>query len=99
GVHTTSRHDDIVRIRRHHAAQGNVVDVIVGKLLPMDELLGVMKLHPPGAPCRGIRRPPAIADLLDRELASAYDPTRLPEPRIAVRADPGVGKNTWVLRA
>ena len=47
---------DNVGIGRDHAAQGDVVDVIVGELLPVDEFLGVVQLDPPGAAGRRIRR-------------------------------------------
>src|SRR5688572_6253562 len=63
--------------------------------LPVDELPGVVQLDPPRTSRRGIRRPLAGSNLIERELAPAHDPSRLPEPGIAVGANAGVREDPW----
>src|ERR1700760_2485656 len=96
-VDATTGNHDVVRIRRYHAAQRNVIDVIVGKLLPVYELLGIVQLDPPGTPGRRVRWPGAFANVIDGQLPLADDPPRLSQARIAVRSDAGVGKDVRIL--
>src|SRR5690349_7487419 len=96
-VDTTTGDHDVVGIRRHHATQWDVVNVIVGKLLPVHELLRVVKLDPPRASRGGVRRSCTLTDVIDGELSDTDDPPGLAQPRVTVRSDTGVGKDLGIL--
>src|SRR5436190_2201969 len=89
-INATAGSDDILRLGRNQTAERHIVHVVICEGLPDIAIRPIVQLDRPCGARYRIRKASSGTYIIDAELLASYNPTRLPNSRQAVAADPRI---------